>query len=196
MDEILDLTLLVAGVFERLGIPYLVGGSLASSLHGIPRATQDADVVAGIDAMHVPDLVAAFGKAFYLDEGAIREAVELRASFNLIHLETLFKIDVFVAKDDRASREQMRRRQTFVVRRDPRRELVVASPEDIVAHKLYWFKLGDEVAERQWADAVGVLKVAGESLDLGHLRRIAELRGVEELLRRALEEAGLSLEQG
>lgn len=189
MDEILDITLLVAGTFERLGIPYLVGGSLASSLHGIPRATLDADVVAGIEPTHVAHLVGAFGEAFYLDEGAIREAVKQRASFNLIHLETLFKVDVFVAKDDPASLEQMRRRQTFVIRRAPRRELVVASPEDVVAHKLYWFKLGDEVAERQWADAVGVLKVAGESLDLAYLWRIAELRGVEGLLRRALEEA-------
>lgn len=189
MDEILDITLLVAGTFERLGIPYLVGGSLASSLHGIPRATLDADVVAGIEPTHVAHLVGAFGEAFYLDEGAIREAVKQRASFNLIHLETLFKVDVFVAKDDPASLEQMRRRQTFVIRRAPRRELVVASPEDVVAHKLYWFKLGDEVAERQWADAVGVPKVAGESLDLAYLWRIAELRGVEGLLRRALEEA-------
>lgn len=68
MDEILDITLLVAGTFERLGIPYLVGGSLASSLHGIPRATQDADVVAGIEPTHVAHFVGAFGEAFYLNE--------------------------------------------------------------------------------------------------------------------------------
>ncbi|MGH7551712.1 MAG: hypothetical protein ACREMQ_01625, partial [Longimicrobiales bacterium] len=110
MDEILDITLFVAEIFERLGITYAVGGSLASSLHGIPRSTQDVDLVAEIRLEHVPDLVAAFRDTFYLDEDAIREAIEHRASFNLIHLRTLFKVDVFVAKDDLASREQMQRR--------------------------------------------------------------------------------------
>lgn len=194
MDEILDLTLLVAETLERLGIPYLVGGSLASSLHGIPRSTQDADVVVRIGAGDVARLVRAFRDDFYLDEGAVREAVAEGSSFNLIHLKELFKIDVFVAGDDEASREQMRRRSTFVVRDHPPRELVVASPEDVIAHKLYWYALGDEVSERQWSDAVGVLKVGGARLDPAYLRRIARLRGVEALLKRACEEAGVSLE--
>lgn len=90
----------------------------------------------------------------------------------------------------------MRRRRAFVVRDDPVRELMVASPEDVVVHKLYWYGLGDEVAERQWRDAVGVLKVGGERLDLGYLLRTARLRGVETLLRRACEEAGVRFPAG
>jgi hypothetical protein len=191
VDEILEITLFVAATFERLGITYLVGGSLASSLHGIPRATQDVDLVASIGQPHVPDLVAAFRETFYFDEAAMREAIAQRTSFNLIHLRTLFKVDIFVAKDDAASREQMQRRQHFAVGEEPRRDLVVASPEDIVAHKLYWFSLGDEVSERQWTDAVGVLKVGGDRLDLPYLRRVAALLGVERLLRRACDEAGI-----
>jgi hypothetical protein len=193
VDEILDITLFVAETLEKLGIRYVVGGSLASSLHGIPRSTQDVDIVAAIQRKHVPDLVAAFRDTFYLDEDAIREAIEHHASFNLIHLRSLFKVDIFVAKDDPASREQMQRRQRFRLGEDPPRDLVVASPEDVVAHKLYWFSLGDEVSERQWADAVGVLKVGGDRLDLWYLRHIASLLAVENLLRRACEEAGIDL---
>ena len=194
MDEILDITLFVAAIFEELGIVYLVGGSLASSFHGIPRATQDVDLVARIEPQHVAGLIAALRETFYLDEDAIREAIERHASFNLIHLRTLFKVDVFVAGDDPASREQMRRRQRFTIAEAPRRDLVVASPEDVIAHKLYWFSLGDEVSERQWLDAVGVLQVGAGRLDLAYLRRAAQLLGVETLLRRACAEAGIKLD--
>lgn len=189
MDEILEVTLHVVATLERLGIPYLVGGSLASSLHGIPRATQDVDVVVRLTQRDVAGLVAALRGAFYLDEAAIREAIEQRAWFNLIHLGTLLKVDVFVAKEDEASRAQMKRRQRYVIEGEPGGELVVASAEDVVAHKLYWYRLGDGVSDRQWSDALGVLRVTGPRLDLEYLRRASVRLGVEDLLDRVLEEA-------
>lgn len=189
MDEILEITFHVVETFDRLGIPYLVGGSLASSLHGIPRATQDVDLVVRMTHRHVAGLVVALRPAFYLDESAIHDAVEQHASFNLIHLRTLLKADVFVGKDDEASRAQMERRQRYEIGTEPRRALVVASAEDVVAQKLYWFRLGDEVSDRQWSDAIGVLRVGGAGLDLDYLRRAATLLGVEDLLSRALDEA-------
>lgn len=78
---------------------------------------------------------------------------------------------------------------------DPRRELVVASPEDVVAHELYWYSMGDEVSGRQWTDAVGVLRVGSDRLDLRYLRWIAQQLGVEDLLRRACDVAGVSLDR-
>ncbi|CAN5777879.1 hypothetical protein BH23GEM3_BH23GEM3_04270 [soil metagenome] len=185
MDEVLDITLDLAETLDRLGVPYLVGGSLASSLHGIPRATQDVDLVASLRPEHVAPLVAALEGEFYLDALAIREAVRQQASFNVIHLETMFKADIFVAGDDAVTREEMARRQRFMIYEEPRRELVVASPEDIVIQKLHWFRLGDEASERQWNDALGVIKVQGPQLDRGYLDRIARLMGVEHLLERA-----------
>lgn len=196
MKEILEVTSFVAGVFDRLGITYLVGGSLASSLHGIPRATQDVDVVAAIQPGDVRDLVAALHETFYLDEDTIRQAVRERSSFNIVHLETLLKVDVFVAKQDNVSKQQMQRRQTFTIDTEARRELVVASPEDVVAQKLYWYRLGDEVSERQWSDAVGVLKVRSGRLDMDYLRRTARLLGVGDLLARACQVAGLPGPEG
>ncbi|MBA4158489.1 MAG: hypothetical protein H0X65_13575 [Gemmatimonadetes bacterium] len=185
MDEVLDITLDLAETLDRLGVPYLVSGSLASSLHGIPRATQDVDLVASLRPEHVAPLVAALEGEFYLDAPAIREAVRQQASFNVIHLETMFKADIFVAGDDAVTREEMARRQRFMIYEEPRRELVVASPEDIVIQKLHWFRLGDEASERQWNDALGVIKVQGPQLDRGYLDRIARLMGVEHLLERA-----------
>lgn len=190
MDEILDVTLLVAAAFERIGIVYLIGGSLASSLHGVPRSTLDVDFVAQLEQRNVTALVDELHGAFYLDEDAIRDAVQRRTSFNLIHLDSYLEADVFVAKDDEAFRPQMQRRQRFVLG-ETSNEIVVASPEDVVAQKLSWFALGGEVSERQWLDALGVLKVSAPILDLAYLHRIAVLLGVEPLLERALREARL-----
>jgi hypothetical protein len=192
MDEILEITLFLAATFERLGVSYLVGGSLASSLHGLPRATQDVDLVAALEPEHVPALVAALRGSFYLDEPAIRAAVRQRTSFNVIHLGTLLKADVFVAGSDAATRSEFERRQRYRVAVDPPQELVLASPEDTIAQKLHWFRLGDEVSERQWSDALGVLKVAGGRLDFAYLRRTAALLGVQDLLERILTEVGMN----
>jgi hypothetical protein len=183
VDDIIGMTLHLAMVCERLGVPYMVGGSLASSLHGIPRATQDVDLVLAIQQEDVAGLVAAVRADFYLDEEAIRDAIERRTSFNLIHLGSFFKAAIFVAKDDEVSRLQMARTQRYRLGEGADRELVVASPEDIVAQKLSWFALGDQASERQWNDALGVLKVAGLRLDLAYLERVSILLGVEELLK-------------
>jgi hypothetical protein len=146
--------------------------------------------VAQLEQRKVTALIDELHGTFYLDEDAIRDAIERRTSFNLIHLESYLKADVFVAKDDEAFRLQMQRRQRFVLG-ETSNEIVVASPEDVVAQKLSWFALGGEVSERQWLDALGVLKVSAPILDLAYLHRIAVLLGVEPLLERALREARL-----
>lgn len=191
MEEVIEVTLRVTSVFEQLGIPYLVGGSLASSLHGKPRATQDVDIVADLQPRDVPRLVEALRSDFYLDETAIRDAVNRRSTFNVIHLGTLFKVDVFVARDDPATRRELERRQVYRLDVDPPEELIVASPEDIIVQKLHWYRLGDHISDRQWTDSMSVLTVRGTGLDIGYMRDLASEMGVEDLLSRALREAGL-----
>ena len=190
MDDILEITMVVAETFDRLGVAYVVADSLASSLHGIPRATQDVDIVADLHLGDVARFVAALRSSFYVDEDAVRTAVETRASFNVVHLTSYFKADVFVAMDDVATRLEVERGQRIALGGTPAREIRVASAEDVVARKLAWFSLGDEVSERQWDDALGVLRVAGATLDVGYLRHISALLGVEALLDRALRAAG------
>lgn len=187
MDDVLDIAVLVTGILERLGVRHMVAGSLASSLHGIPRATQDIDIVADLPEDRIEPLVAALAEAFYVDAGAAREAVRDRTRFNAIHLETVFKVDVYLPPAGPRGRTPLERARPYVVSTDPERHLVVASAEDTVVHKLHWFRLGDEVAERQWKDALGILRVQGDHLDRDYLRRAAEMMGVVDLLDRAIE---------
>ena len=189
MDEIVDITLFVARVFDQLDVAYVVGGSLASSFHGIPRATQDVDIIAEMTEAHVPGFVAALRDTFYLDEGAIRDAIARRRSFNVVHLGSYFKADIFISKDDASSRLEMERRQSVSLGGVPPRTLYVASAEDVVAQKLVWYQLGDEVSDRQWSDALGVLKVSGTDLDFEYLEHVCGLLGVRDLLHRLRKEA-------
>jgi hypothetical protein len=192
LEEALEVTLRVIGTLAGLGVRYVVGGSIASSIYGIPRATQDVDVVADLREEHIPALVAALREDFYLDEPAIRDAVRRRSTFNVIHLQTMFKVDVFVAKDDTATRQELARAQTYVPPEIPHARIALASPEDVVVQKLYWYRLGDHVSERQWTDAMQVLKVRGGALDPAYMQALAVALGVEDLLARALRDAGLA----
>jgi hypothetical protein len=191
LAEALQVSREVAGALERLGVPYLLGGSLASSLHGIPRSTQDADLVAALEERHVAPLVEALSGAFYVDEERARSAVRRRASFNVIHLATLLKVDLFVLSDDLLARQEMARRQMFEL--TPGGPTVpVATAEDTVLQKLRWYRLGGSVSDRQWSDLLGVLKVQRGRLDLGYLRHGASHLEVADLLDRALDEAGIA----
>jgi hypothetical protein len=191
MEEALTVTLQVIGALDRQGVPYVVGGSIASSIYGKPRATQDVDVVADLRDEHIPVFIAEIRDHFYFDEPAIRDAVRRRATFNVIHLQTLFKVDVFVAKRDFATTQELARGQRFVPPEAPGADITLASPEDVVVQKLYWYRLGDHVSERQWSDAMGVLTVRGTALDREYMTRLAAEMGVGDLLQRAFREAGL-----
>jgi len=193
MEEAIKVMLMVTAVLERLEVPYLIGGSLASSLYGHPRSTQDVDIVADLQPEHVSAIVAALRDDFYLDEGAIRDAVRRRATFNVIHLITLFKVDVFVAGDQPSTRSELERRRTFTLDLVPPEDVIVASPEDVIVQKLHWYRLGDHVSERQWSDAMGVLSTRGKQLDLDYMRELADDMGVSDLLLRALREADLEV---
>jgi hypothetical protein len=188
LAEPIQITQLVANVFDRLQIPYLVGGSLASSLHGIPRATQDVDMVAGLKPKHVTPLVKALEAAFYIDANMILEAIQNGSSFNVIHLDTMFKIDIFVLQDDPASREEMTRRELYKLSEETELGLFLATAEDIILRKLYWFQLGGGSSERQWNDVLGVLQVQKEKLDYPYLQEGARKLGVATLLKQAIED--------
>lgn len=186
MDEILEVTVRFIALLERIGIEYLVGGSVASSLHGQPRSTQDVDIVADLRPEQVEPFVAALRGAYYFDAPTIRDAVQRRSSFNVIDLSSLLKLDVFVARDDTVTRRELQRRQPYMLEIDPPAEIFVASPEDTIVQKLHWYRLGDEVSERQWLDAAGVVKMRQDQLDLGYMRNVAEEMDVADLLDRLL----------
>jgi hypothetical protein len=176
----------LASALEQLRITYAVGGSLASSVHGIPRATNDVDVVADLRLAHVDRLVSALQGDFYIDDEMIRSALAEHSSFNIIHQATMLKVDVFVPeKDEWIVEELVRARpETFDVDGEPR-TIVFATAEDILLFKLVWYRIGGELSERQWTDVMGIVKVQGERLDRAYLRRWAKHLVVSDLLDRA-----------
>jgi len=189
LAEPIQITQRIAQEFERLHIRYLVGGSLASSLHGIPRATHDVDMVAEISSEHIPELVKSLESEFYIDAEMIREALQRQSSFNVIHLATMFKVDIFMLKPDVASQEEMTRREEYQISEAPDQTLFVASAEDVIVHKLYWYQLSGGKSERQWNDVLGVLQVQQGQLDRVYLERAAQQRGVRDLLEQAVKDA-------
>lgn len=189
LPDPISVTFRVVDALEALGVVYLIGGSLASSVHGVLRATMDADIVADVRFEHAEPLASALRDAFYVDVEAIRDAVRHQGSFNVIHLETMFKVDVFTFKGRLFEESQVRRRVAQVVAADPERTAYVASAEDTVLSKLEWYRSGGEMSDRQWRDVVDVLKVQGDRLDHGYLRHWADVLKVEDLLERAIREA-------
>jgi hypothetical protein len=189
-EEPISVALLVCQLLERQGVEYLVGGSLASSIHGIPRATLDVDIVADLRMHHVKRLVAELQEGFYADEGMIADAVRRRTTFNVLHLATMFKIDVFVAGDDELIAAELSRKQRVRVRDEPPCDVNVATAEDMVLQKLLWYRAGGSVSDRQWADIIGIVRTCGGALDLAYLQDWATRKGLTELLARVYADAG------
>ncbi len=188
IPEPLRVTLAVAKALERMEIPYFVGGSLASSVYGVARATLDADIIARLEPQQAGRFAKELGPGFYADIDAIADAAARRSSFNVIHIATAFKVDVFVPRATAYADVEMERRQFQVIDEDTGEKLVFSTAEDTLLAKLLWYRQGTEVSERQWRDVLGILRVAGRSLDGSYLSLWAGELGVADLLDRAFSE--------
>lgn len=166
---------------ERLGIPYMVTGSFASSVHGKPRTTHDADIVIDPTVEALDQLVAGLAASgFYVDRAVAADALRTRRQFNVIETTTAFKVDLIVRKDRPFSREELARR----CRSDLAGvSAALATPEDTVLSKLEWAKKAGG-SERQIEDARGVVEVRGADLDREYVERWAVELGVLDLWRR------------
>lgn len=177
---------------DRLELPYAIGGSVASSAHGVPRSTMDVDVVVDLSADQVEELVEGLQPDFYAEAADMRSAIVAARSFNVIHMPSAYKFDIFPLKRDEYSQTEFGRRQFLQIQGfgpEPI-ECAVATAEDTILRKLEWYRKGGETSERQWSDLRGILTVSGAGLDREYLRKWAGFLRVEDLLDRLSEEGG------
>jgi hypothetical protein len=188
-NEPIEVTLIVTGIFERLGVPYLIGGSLASTLYGMVRTTQDSDIIAEMHLEHIEPFVSELEAEFYVDQEMIAESIQRNSSFNIIHRDTMFKVDVFIPRPSPFLESQLARarRLTFTLGKEVSAKF--ASPEDTILSKLDWYRMGGEASDRQWRDILGVLKTKAGDIDMEYLYQWAKVLKVSDLLEHALIQA-------
>ena len=177
----------VIKLFEKIGIQYFIGGSVASSILGLSRTTMDVDIVSTITLNKVDGLYEGLKNKYYIDKEMIFDAIKNRSSFNIIHTESMFKIDVFILKDRDYDKESFfRKRMDSFNEGNYSLNIFILSSEDIILNKLEWYRNGGETSERQWNDIKGVIKVQGINLDLDYLRKWSKELKVDDLFEKIL----------
>ena len=176
--NLLDVTALVVVALDAAGVPYSIGGSLASSFSGEPRASIDADILVRMTPAQAVPFLTALGGAFYADAEAIARGIASGTTTNLIHEASGIKVDLFFARSALDERELTRRRRIQV---SPDHEWFIHSPEDILLQKLVWYRAGGEVSDRQWRDVVAIVRRQGGALDRAYLEETGRLIGVADL---------------
>jgi hypothetical protein len=183
------LVLAMAAILDELGVPYALGGSMASSLLGEPRSTVDVDLAVQLDATTGEVLLERVSAGFYVPVDSAREAIRAHSSFNLVDTQNALKVDLFVVGDGLLDRMQIQRRVRIVVPGSPE-GIWVTSPEDQVLRKLDWFRQSDSMSDRQWRDVVGILRVHGAELDDEYLSESALALDLSAELDEARRQAG------
>jgi hypothetical protein len=193
-NEIAEALEPVIKTFDELGILYYIGGSIASSAYGIARTTLDIDMVSNLIPSNIKPLTERLKEKYYIDAEMISEAIKRQSSFNILHLDTMLKIDVFILKSREYSQKAFERKIKDKLEEDPDSiSIYLCSPEDIILNKLEWYKSGGEISERQWNDIAGVIKVQSNNLDKEYLRRWASQLELFDLLEKAFSECNLTL---
>lgn len=176
----------IGRILDELGVAWVLGGSLASSIVGEPRSTMDIDVAAQLEVARVHDLVAAVRGDYYVSEDMVLDAVTNCSSFNLIHFESGMKVDLFPLSDDPLDVRQLARRELVEI--EPGTAIWVGAADDQVLRKLRWYRLGGEVSDRQWRDVLAILRVQGVRIDRERLLTDAGPLGLADLVAKALRE--------
>ncbi len=185
-DDLVAALAPVVTALRSLGVKHYVGGSVASTVHGAIRSTMDVDLVCALSESQAEALIAACGRDFYASPAAARDAVRERKCFNLIHLPTSYKIDVFVNRGRPFDESAFERARPESFGPSAAAPIPVATVEDSILAKLEWFQLTDETSERQWDDVSRLVQLHGVNLDIDYMRTMAESIRVRDLLERLL----------
>lgn len=176
----------LAAVLDEVGVRYVVGGSLASTVHGEPRSTLDVDVAIQLTEAQLDPLYTRLAREFFVMREAVARAIEHHTAFNALHRRTHLKVDVYVRPPTGIFASEIERARPVEVA--PGLALRIATAEDTILQKLRWYRLGGEVSDRQWRDVLGMLEVAPR-LDDVYLDEWAGRLGLGDLLAQARVEA-------
>ncbi len=191
MSELREIQVLerLAEVLDTLGIPYAIGGSIASSVYGTVRFTRDADIAMLPFPSAADKFYTVLKDEFYVNEEAMQRALGCCGTFNIIHFDTAFKIDIFLLGPSDFEQQLLVRSKLVRLGETPESDLCFVAPEDVILLKLRRLDESDGFDENQWDDILGVLAIQGRTLDFRHLADYAKILGVEDLLERAIAEA-------
>lgn len=176
-----------AGTLDELSIAYAIGGSVASSIYGQVRFTQDVDITTEPFDDKAEKLYELLKSQYYINKQAMYQALKSSESFNVIHFETAFKIDVFVRKETAFQRQLLARRRLLRLSDSIDRDFSIVSPEDVILLKLQWYRAGDCSSQIQLSDVIGVFRIQQDTLDLDYLKKWAGTLGVLDLLNNAMD---------
>ena len=179
----------LADTLDDFKIDYAIGGSIASSLYGKVRFTQDADITVAAFGDKAEQLYNELKESFYIGKDAMYQAISNRSSFNIIHLKSAFKIDIFVQKDDDFHRQIFLRRRKVKLDESIEHLFDIVSAEDIILLKLQWHQSAGCISDRQWSDVLGVLAVQSQALDMKYLRSCSEKLDLGDILQKAISES-------
>ncbi len=189
--EQLKLIQLVVDRIGKLGIPYFITGSIASSYYGIPRYTHDIDVVVTISQQNSAEIIRLFSGEGYISQEGIRDALSGTGMFNFIHSETGLKVDFWIDRGEPFTKSCFARARK--VELSEGFWVMMASPEDVLLHKVYWDHLMP--SERQLRDARGIIVVQGDKLDMSYIEQWAKTLGIEQGMKELLSERRLPNEE-
>jgi hypothetical protein len=187
-EEFLVLKQLIDAL-DDMKIDYAIGGSVASSVYGKVRFTQDADITVTSFTDKAERLYNVLKENFYISRDAMYQAISNRGSFNVIHLESAFKIDIFIQKDDDFHRQLFLRRKKVKLDESIEHLFDIVSAEDIILLKLQWYQSAGCISDRQWSDILGVLTVQSHALDMKYLKNCSEKLGLSDILEKAIDKA-------
>ena len=175
------------GILDSLRIAYAIGGSFASSIYGYVRFTQDVDITTEPFDEKAEKFFELVKSKYYISKQAMYHALDTAESFNVIHLETAFKVDLFVRADTDFQKQIFARRKSLRLSDSISRDFSVVSPEDVVLLKLQWYRAGDCSSQIQLSDVIGVLTIQKDRLDFDYLQKWAAALGIDNLLKTAIE---------
>jgi len=181
-DDLIAALAPVVSCLKQLNVRHYIGGSVASSFHGAVRSTMDVDIVCELTQQNAQQFINTLADDYYLNGQAVRDALQSKSCFNLIHLASSFKVDVFVSRGRPFDNDCLLRSSMETLGEGI--EVAIATAEDSVVAKLEWYRTGNEVSERQWDDVSKLIGLLGDQADWAYLQSAAASVGVEDLLDR------------